>query len=82
MNVKLLKVLASQSKSSFQQLFVKKHHGGLIHLFQLTLSDKRVKPTGQDQMVVWVYIRIYISVENKSTSFDFTRDVFGLPLIR
>ena len=47
-----------------------------------TLSDRSVRPTRQDRMVVWVFIRVCISVEKKSTGFYFARDVFALPRIR
>ena len=36
----------------------------------------------QDRMVVWVFIKMCISVENKSISFYFARDIFAFPRIR
>ena len=44
-------------------------------------DNKKMTPARQDQMVVWVFIRICISLETKSTRFYFARDVFGLPRI-
>ena len=38
---------------------------------QLTLSDQSFKPTRQDRMVVWLFTRICIYLQMKSTSFYF-----------